>query len=539
MIHVRSRSAAVATSLCVALILAVSLGAGSDPAQAAQHTRASLSAHTALSCSGAKEGGSMTFGVPQDVIGFDPTNTQDVQSLSVQLQIFDQLLRYPPNSKKLTGDLATSWKVTNGGRMYTLQLRHNARFSDGEPVTAQDVVASFHFLGRKTAVVNWTLAVMKSVKAIGKYTVQITLKKPSSPFGTDLTLWGASIFPAKVLKSESAEQFRQHPVGSGPYYMAKWVPGNYVLLKRNKYYWGHDACGHQLPYLDSVKLVVVPDDNTRVTRLTSGSLDTMINIPYNLIKTVNSSPNTHAGVTSAGNCIVYALNTHYAPFKDVNVTQAMNYAVDRDAIVKAVFYGAANPSLSMLPKGALYYTPKYGYHYNLAKAKALMKKSKFPNGFKVEQINVAGNTANQEIAVIMQNELKQIGITMTIRPLDATAEFSAIKKESYQMATLNCTSQTINPDTNQLFCCVSWGGADANYTGWKDAKSDQLFRLTESTLEQAQIQKYYAQYQKIVMENGPNIWMVNPSNTFGYRSNIHGFTQDFTAHWNLWTVWKG
>jgi peptide/nickel transport system substrate-binding protein len=435
--------------------------------------------------------------------------------------------------------LAQSYKISGKGTVWTLDLRHNARFSDGEPVTAADVVASFHFLGRPTAVVNWTLAAMKSVKALNKYTVRIVLKKPTSPFGTDLTLWGASIFPAKVLKKEGANGFRLHPVGSGPFVLAKWVPGSYILLKRNKYYWGRDACGNRLPYVNSAKLVEVPDDNTRVIKLESGSLDTMINIPYNEVGSVNHAAGTRAGVTSAGNCIVYNLNTHYAPFRDNRVVQAMNYAVNRPAMVKAVFYGAANASLSNVSKGSLYYTGKYGYHYNLAKAKSLMKASHYPKGFKVTQINVAGNAANQAIAVIMQNELKQIGITMAIQPLDGTTEFSAIKKESYQMGTLNCTSQTINPDTNQLFCCVSWGGADSNYTHWKDAKSDALFAQTESTLNQSKIKKLYAQYQKIVMQKGPNIWMVNPSNTFGFRKNIHGFTQDFTAHWDLWTVWKG
>jgi peptide/nickel transport system substrate-binding protein len=526
-------------NFALAAILVLSAAVGFSAAGGAHTSLAASPAAKALAnCKGAREGGNLTFGIPQDVIGFDPTNTQDVISLSVQLQIFDQLLRYAPNAKKVSGGVAQSWKVSKSGTVWTFNLRHNARFSNGKAVTAADVVASYKFLERPTAVVNWTLADMKSVKALNKHTVRLTLKKANAPFSTDLTLWGASIFPAKVLKKEGAAGFRLHPVGSGPFYLAKWVPGSYILLKKNKYYWGKDACGHKLPYVNSVKLQIVPDDNTRVIKLESGSLDSMINIPYNEVGAVNHAAGTHAAVTDAGNCINYPLNTHFAPFRDLHVTQAMNYAINRNAIVKAVFFGAAEPALSMSAKGSLFYTGKYGYHYSLKKAKALMKKSKFPKGFSVKLETVAGSSSNAEIATIIQSELKKIGITMSVEPLDATSEFSSIKAESYQMATINCTQQSVDPDTNMLFCCVSWGGAHANYTSWHNAKSDAVFAKTETALNPKQRGKYYAQFQKLVMANGPIMWIVNPSNTFGYRSNVHGFTVDFTAHWDLWTVWK-
>src|SRR5213079_2129189 len=104
-----------------------------------------------------------------------------------------------------------------------------------------------------SAVNSWTLEAVQSDQAVDPYTFKVVLKKPWAPFLNDTTMWGASILSKKAVLSEGAN-YKTHPVGSGPFYVAKWLPGQYVLLKRNPYYWEHDAHGIQYPYLDAVKL---------------------------------------------------------------------------------------------------------------------------------------------------------------------------------------------------------------------------------------------------------------------------------------------
>lgn len=502
----------------------------SQPAKAAQPAKATAS------CSSVKTGGSMNMGVSTDALGFDPSMTQDVESLSIDLNVFDQLVRVHGNG--LAPDLASSWQVKNGGKTILFHLRHNAKFYDGTPVTASDVKFSFDHVERKGAVNTWTLPGMKSTTVIDRYTFQVTLKKPSAAFMQALTLWGASILSEKAFKKEGAAKFATHPVGSGPFYVSKWVRGQYVQLKRNPYYWQKDACGHAYPYLDSIKLVLVPDDNTRTVELQGGTLDAILNVPLNSVDTLSKTKGVKGITSPAGNFSYYSLNQSFAPFRDRKIVQAMNYALDRNAIVKAVLHGHGVPLMSPVAPHTLFHTDKYGYAYNLAKAKQLMAASKYPKGFKVKLLTIAGDSIGSALAVVMQSEFKEIGIDMSIQPLDATTQFSTWSKGDYQMAYAAGTPQTLDPDSNMQFCCVSWGGANSNFTGWKDTQVDNVFAKTQTALDPKKRAAYYDQFQKLVMERAPLIWLVGAENSYGLRDNVHGFNIDVNVHWPLWGVWK-
>ena len=162
-----------------------------------------------------------------------------------------------------------------------------------------------------------------------------------------------------------------------------------------------------------------------------------------------------------------------------------------------------------------------------------------PANASVTLLTIAGDSVGGALAVVMQSEFKQIGVDMSIQPLDATTEFATWKKGDYQMAYAAGTPQTLDPDSNMLFCCVSWGGANSNFTGWKDAQVDQIFAKTESTLDPKKRGALYDQFQKLVMQRAPLIWLVGPDNSYGIRTNVHGFNVDVNVHWPLWGVWKG
>ena len=515
----------------VALLVALQASAASDSRPTSAH-------RTTAACSSVKRGGTLTYGVDQDVISFDAANTQDNGSLWADMNIYDQLVRLNPNGTKVVPDLATSWDVKNGGRVIVFHIRKNARFYDGTPVTAQDVQFSYDRVRSPKSVVNWTLEAIKSDKATGPYTFQVTLKKPWAPFLNDITLWGASIM-SKAAVTKLGGKIKTHPVGSGPFYVAQDLPGQYVLLKRNPYYWEKDACGKPYPYLDAVKLDYTPNDNTRIVKLESGALDAAVDIPYNLLQSVDKQPNITAKTTPQLGIMSVALNqAKFAPFKDVKVIQAMNYAIDRAAIVKAVFYGDARAATSPIDPGVAFHTDKYGYPFNLAKAKALMKASKYPNGFKVTLLTISGDTIGNAVAVIMQNELKQIGIDMSLQALDSTTQFEQQTKKQFQMAWGYGTSDNLDPNENMLYCCVSDGGADSANTGWKDPNADALFRQTQITLNPTKRGQLFDKWQKLIMAEGPFMWLVNPTNRFAYRDNVHNFFLQNTAHWPLWVAWK-
>lgn len=530
------------TSLHVVLTIVFVLGlfvTAHSSAQAGKPAAHAMSAPQ-LACSSVKRGGTFVYGVDQDVVNLDAHNTQDNGSLWADMNIYDQLVRIVPATKSIVPDLASSWQIKNGGRLLIFHLRHNARFSDGTPVTAQDVQWSYDRVRQKASVNSWSLQAVKSDKALDKYTFQVVLKQPWAPFLNDITLWGASIYDRQAFKRIGAKKWQTHPVASGPFMVSQYKPGQYTLLKRNPYYWEKDACGKSLPYLDAVKLAYLPADNTRLTQLEAKSIDAMIDLPYNLQASVNAQPGLKAVTTPEYSVYAISLNQkHYAPFKDRNVVQAMNYAIDRKAIVKTVFFGHATPATSPIDQGILYWTGKYGYPFNLARAKQLLAKSKFPKGFKVSLLIASGNSNMQGIAVILQSEMKQLGIQLSIRAVDGTTEFQLEQKETYQMVMGAGTSDNIDPNENMEFCCVNAGGADAGYTGWKDLQADALYARSQREQNPVARARELDKWQQMLMVRAPFIWVAYPTNSFAYRTNVHNFTIFKNAQWPLWTVWKG
>jgi peptide/nickel transport system substrate-binding protein len=519
------------------LALQASTASGKRAAPASTHG-VSAARNAASDCSSVKRGGTLNYGVDQDVISFDSANTQDNGSLWADMNIYDQLVRLNPDGSKIVPDLATSWDVKQGGRVIVFHLRHNARFYDGTPVTSADVLFTYDRVRSPKSVVNWTLEAIKSDRAIDKYTFEVTLKKPWAPFLNDISLWGASIM-SKQAVLKLGGKIKSHPVGSGPFYVSKFLSGQYILLKRNPYYWERDACGKQYPYLDAVKLVYIPNDNTRIVKLEGGALDAAVDVPYNLLASVDKQPNITAKTTPQLGIMAINLNQRkFAPFRDVKVVQAMNYAIDRAAIVKAVFFGHASAATSPIDPGVYFHSDTYGYPFNLDKAKSLMKASKYPKGFKVSLVTVSGDSIGSAVAVIMQSELKQIGIDMTLQALDSTTQFERQTKKQFEMAWNYGTSDNLDPNSNMLYCCVSDGGADSANTGWKDPAADALYRRTQTTINVAQRGKLLDQWQKIVMAKAPFMWLINPTNRFAYRDNVHNFFLQNTAHWPLWVAWK-
>jgi peptide/nickel transport system substrate-binding protein len=482
-----------------------------------------------------KLGGTFNFGISSDVGTFDPIQPMSNMSLWTVMELYSRLVRVDKLGQNVEGELAERWDMSPDGTVWTFHLRPDAKFFNGDPMTAEDVVYSFQRAMGPDSANAWVFDGVKSVKMIDPQTVQITVGRPAAAFLNSMTLWGASIVSKKAV--EGGTNPATDPVGSGPFSLASWKPGEQVTLQKNPNYWEKDEAGNQLPYVDQVNLIVLSEDNTRMLKLQAGEIDAAMDVPYNQIDTLRQNPDLNVVPAPLYGLVNIGLNQKKPELTDINIRQAMNYAIDREAIVQTALFGSGRVACSPINL-TWFYTDKYCYTFDLDKAKQLMAASSAPNGFQVTLNVAAGAAVDNQIAVMIKDMLGQINIDVVVEPIDPTAQFDRFVQGDYEMTMLTQTSDNLDPDTNLLYCCVSDGGANSYYTGWKDPEVDKLYRASQVELDFAKRNQILDEFQRLVMERGPFIEVINPTNRYASRKTTHNFFMDPTAHWHLEYVWK-
>jgi hypothetical protein len=301
----------------------------------------------------------------------DPQKTALGASHAIFEEVVDTLVTQDEKGK-LRPSLALMWKLSNGGKVITFNLRHGVRFSNGHSLTASDVQATFLRAlnpATKSPDTFGFLGPMKTVKVIDPYTVQLIMKTPYRPLMTNLAIGYEGILDVKAMNAEGTAQGCQYPVGSGPYKVQSVAPGfSSVTLVRNPYHSWETAWAHNQgkPYLDQVTWTPILSDATAVSALLSGSID-ITAVPGPQLSRIkgNSSIKQHKIYTQGE--VYLGFNTSHPPFDKVAVRKAISEAINRSDIITAVLQGLGMPAFSPIPQTLPYYdktAPTYSSKYN-------------------------------------------------------------------------------------------------------------------------------------------------------------------------------
>jgi peptide/nickel transport system substrate-binding protein len=466
-------------------------------------------------------------------VTFNPLKTQgDNGSLWDMVQIYDQLVEYQPGSLDVQPGLATSWTISSDGLTYTFKLR-DAKFSNGVPVTAADAKFSVDRFGDPkidAAFAGFLASNYRSSSAPDPHTLVIKLTHPDAGFLSALAVPVASITPKAVVQREGEDGFGKQPIGTGPFKLAQWVRGQFVKLVRNPYYWRPGR-----PILDSVTINYVPNDNTRMLQLRSGQADVAEGVPYTQVADLSAQQ----GVTVQNNPIVAYdaiwLNHSYAPLADVNVRQAMNYALDKQSINRAVYVGKAEVSNSTIAKTKYWSASVPAYAFDLAKAKQLMAASHYPHGFSLSLKVPAGDSVHNSVAVIAKDEWSKLGINVSITSVETNALFTAYSAGSYQASIPlpSITSDVLVPDELALAWLRWTPGYLSFYTQYKDpAVASLVVRANQATTDSLRA-SLWPQVQVKSMADAPWVPLVFPPALTGVRSNVQNFRSLESGWWDL------
>jgi peptide/nickel transport system substrate-binding protein len=446
----------------------------------------------------------------------DPEANSVNESIWMDQNLYSRLLQPNPTGTGLLPDLATSWNVSKDGLTYTFHLR-NAQFSDGSPLTASDVVFSIDRSRAFKGGWGFLLTPVKTITAPDPHTVVITLSQKHAPLLADLAMYAYSIVPKKEVQAQG-KAFFQHPVGSGPFYVTSYKPDSEIDLARNPHFYGTK------PKISKVKYLIVPSDNTRVLMLESKKADVIENPPSNLTSQIDKQPGLHVDLFPSTRVDFIQLDEHYPPFKKLAVRQALNYAINRSALVKLAYQGQAIPGASFMPYKMQYFdssiTP---YPYNPAKAKQLLASAGYPHGFKTFLITVSGDVAGQAEAVVVKSELAKVGITVSIQSYELLTAYSKEDGGHSEMGERYWTNDIIDPDEVATFGANCKGGANAFNSYWCSNQANNLVDQARLELNPAKRQALYNQVQQIVYQQSPFIVTDYSPYRYGVGSWVKGF----------------
>ena len=439
------------------------------------------------------------------------------------------LVRNNKDATGLDGAAAPSWEISPDSKTFTFHLRDGLKFSNGAVLTSADVLDSFNAMVLDPQVAQGGAWPKSSFSAPDSTTFVINLDDPQPAF-IENALTQVGIYPEGTKLADMADQ----PLSGGPFILSQWDKGQQAILVRNPYYWNQPY-----PCLDEVDLLVVPDSNTQALQVQAGQIDMAEEIPPNQLAALSNAP----GVTvplfpTLAMQLVRLQKTKQPAFQDKNVRQAMNYAIDKEGIIKSVLFGTGTPVNSVLPRTKYWDSSALPFAYDVGRAKQLMAASKYPSGFATTILTASGDSVENGIAQVIKAQLAVIGINVTIQQVEAGTKFQMRGDKNFEMFMANTSADQIDPEIFTWFCCTEGFKIQSAWTDYSNPQANALFAQVQKEPNDENRAALFKQMQSILWEDAPDLYIDFIDATLAIRSNVNGFVLPPTRHHYLEFVYK-
>jgi peptide/nickel transport system substrate-binding protein len=453
------------------------------------------------------------IGVTQEAVALD-SNTGAVTSPANQLMfllIYDGLtrdiaLRDGPNFKN-EGQLAESYKIVND-TTWDFKLRQGVKWHDGSDFTAEDVKYTWDdYLGQEGKARYSNRAVIDKVEIVDPTTIRVTTKGPQAGL---LDRFGSlPVMPKKAREAMGAEAFNVKPIGTGPYKVVEWVKGQQLKLEANPNYWQ----GKVFP--EKLTIRPITDPTTRMAELKTGSVHIIQAPPIPSLKEIQSDPNLELKELKGARTMTYKFNITKAPYTDAKVRQAINYAVDRNAIIKSVLEGYGVILVGQFSEGWNGFDPNLApWPYDPAKAKELLSAAGQSSGLELNFSTTNGvYVKDREIAEAVAGQLEAVGVKTNIIVAEPTKLIGDWGGATFDGVVLGPWGTSADPD----------GMLNTQYykqKGYMDAQIDALIEKSRSTIDPAQRTEALKAVNKYIHEQALNLEIHSQSDFWAKRKNI-------------------
>jgi ABC-type transport system substrate-binding protein len=482
----------------------------------------------------ARADSTLVISMAADPTGLDPEAVLNNTSGFVMATIYDGLIRYKPGTVEVEPALAERWDVSPDGLTYTFHLRRQVKYHDGTAFSAQALIATLdrqlnksdpnyiYNTGPVQSYIDFTYGSVASYRAIDDSTVEVKMKEPSAALLASLAMvWNGVVSPTAVAKY--GKEFRNHPVGTGPFIFREWRERDQVALDANPDYWKGK------PKVDHLVFKEYPDAQAALLALKRGDVQIMGDVATPVIPSIRADHNlvllTQPGLAVNG----MAMPNEVPPFTDKRVRQALNYAVDKNAINKALYSGLATTMVSPLPEAQWGFDRTMtGYPYDPAKAKELLSAAGVKPGLKVELLAYSTprgyNPAGPDLAVALQGYLQKVGIAADVRKLDIGAFLATVRSGKYQgLFITGFSGDNGDPDNflNALFNSSQMPVGDTEH--YKNPDVDKLMDQAAREPDHDKRVAMYETLQRQITDDAPWVFVNSVLQVRAARTEVKGF----------------
>ena len=530
-------------------------------------------------------GGKLVIAQRSEPRTFNPVVAIDQNSLGVNARMMGDLIHINRATQKTEPALARSWTVSKDGTQFTVKLRRGLRFSDGAPFDADDVLFSFKvYLDEQVHSPQRDLLTISgkpiTLQKIDAYTVRFTFPAPYS--AAERVFDGVAILPRHLLEKDYQEgkinqawtlsTLPEKMAGLGAFRLKQVVPGDRIVLERNPNYWKIDAKGQRLPYLDEITFVVVPTQDAQVIRFQAGDSQLISGLSADNFAVLEPEQKTrHFKLYDAGpgleyNFLMFNLNddTERLPeitrkqkwFRDVRFRQAVSAAIDRAGIVRLVYRnrGAAIATHVSPGNKAWFNSSIPAPARSLPRARELLQAAGFSwkagntlvdsSGQPVEFTILvsSSNTQRGQIATLVQEDLKAIGIAAHVVPMESrSANDRVLNSHDFEAIVMGLVSGDADPtpDMNILMSNAQthlWHlGQKTPATPW-EAELDRLMQQQLVTLNYQQRKKIYDRVQEVLAQQLPMVYLASPNILVGAQEDLGNFRPAIIEQYTFWNA---
>ncbi|MCL4517198.1 MAG: ABC transporter substrate-binding protein [Firmicutes bacterium] len=541
-LKIQQKRILIAVFPVVALLVAALLGASS---------RSSI---------GPKPGGILTVGRLSDSITLDPANATDAESFKVTRQIFENLVQYNATTTQVVPGLAARWETSRDGLTWLFHLRHGIYFHDGAPLDAPAVVANFRRWMNQDDPSHlgdfeyWGYmfggfpGLVRAVEAVAPDTVKLTLRFPYAPLLSTLAMPPFGIASPAAFQKYGID-FGRHPVGTGPFALEKWLPGERIILQANPNYRG-------TRYPGRVIFEVVGDPSRLFQEFRAGNLDIIENLTPEQAAIVKQDPGLNLYLRQGVNLAFLSLNTTRKPLDNVLVRQAINLAINKARLATEIYGGLAEPADGPLPQSVWGRVPgnpgsplrsreaSSSSGSDLPAARTLLKKAGYENGFAVTLwvMPLPRPYLPRPLAAAeaIRADLAGLGISVRIQELDWADFLQKTSQGEHEMALMGWTGENGDPD-NFIHALLDptniGGGTFGNTMFYRNPKLHSLLMQARSMTGEAARSRLYQKAQAIIQADAPWAPLVHTTPAVATNHAVKGYVPHPCGYDNLAGVW--